>query len=151
MIILIGIAVHLTKRGPMGTLMRALVVKDFGIFGDIRAKRRRSARQVVVVSRESWEAACSGLRRTAVDWTVRRGNLLVTGKTFGPEDVGKHLCIGSVVLLVTGECKPCPRMDEQVPGLTAALTSDWRAGVTCRVLAGGEISVPSQVILLDQP
>ena len=150
MIILARIALHEQKRGPMREVSRAHAVKNFGLYGDIRAKVG-SDRQVVVVSRESWEAACSKLRRTAVDWTVRRGNLLVTGKTFGPEDVGKHLCIGSVVLLVAGECKPCPRMDEQVPGLTAALTPDWRAGVTCRVLAGGELSVPSQVILLDQP
>jgi MOSC domain-containing protein YiiM len=37
------------------------------------------------------------------------------------------------------ETDPCPRMDAQHPGLTAALLPEWRAGVCCRVLKGGAI------------
>ena len=66
--------------------------------------------------------------------------LLVEGLAL-PTAPGARLRIGTVELLVTGETEPCSRMDEVVSGLRAALTPDWRGGVTCRVVSGGEIKL----------
>lgn len=60
---------------------------------------------------------------------------------FSALDVGRIIRIGEAELQVMIETDPCPRMDEQHQGLTAALTPDWRAGVCCRVLSGGQIQV----------
>ena len=45
------------------------------------------------------------------------------------------------------ETDPCSRMDEQHAGLRDALTPDWRGGVCCRVIAGGNVAVGDEVRL----
>jgi MOSC domain-containing protein YiiM len=73
-------------------------------------------------------------------WTDRRANLLIEGLQL-EETTGRLLRVGDLLLEVTGETKPCDRMEEAAPGLRGALSSDWRGGVTCRVVEGGSISV----------
>jgi hypothetical protein len=36
-------------------------------------------------------------------------------------------------------------MDEQQPGLTAALTPEWRGGISCDVVKPGDIKIGDQV------
>lgn len=61
------------------------------------------------------------------------------------------IAVGQVKLEVTGQTYPCRRMDEAYPGLLKALAKDWRGGVTCRVLEGGEIALGDKVSLLSAP
>ena len=96
-----------------------------------------TALPVTVLTREGWDAACRELGRE-VGWGTRRANLWIEGIAVARR-VGARLVIGEVVLEITGETTPCSRMDAQVPGLTSALTPDWRAGVTCRVVHGGTV------------
>ena len=100
------------------------------------------------LSFESWQIACAELG-VELPWTTRRANILVSGMKFSAEDVGKILQIGDVQLQITVETDPCNRMDEQHQGLTVALTPDWRAGVCCRVLQGGEIRLNDHVAMID--
>ena len=126
----------------MELLETAAVTTGFGVGSDSRGVVRvggRGARQVTVLAREAWDLACADLAQS-VQWTVRRANLLVEGLTLNAV-TGARLRVGTVELLVTGETDPCSRMDAQVPGLREALTPDWRGGVTCRVVCGGEIAV----------
>ena len=127
----------------METLEEAAVTVDAGIAGDARGRLR--GRQVTVLSRESWEAACADLGRE-VPWTTRRANILVEGLELA-DTVGRTLRIGAASLAVTGETDPCQRMDEQAAGLTAALTPDWRGGVTCTVTRDGAVKVGDAVEL----
>ena len=145
---LVAIARRGASRAPMEELGEAAVSPEEGLDGDSRGARRfaSGARQVTVVSRESWEAACAALG-AVVPWTTRRANLLVEGLDLA-ETTGKRLKIGPVELEVTQETGPCTRMDEQVQGLTAALQPDWRGGVSCRVVAGGAIKVGDPVALV---
>ena len=55
--------------------------------------------------------------------------------------------IGDLVLEITGETDPCSRMDEARQGLRLALTPEWRGGVCCRVVTGGDIAVGDAVRL----
>ncbi|MBY0473415.1 MOSC domain-containing protein [Patescibacteria group bacterium] len=111
-----------------------------GIVGDCRGVGGLThKRQVTILSQTQWEEAYSELG-TRLRWTERRANLYVAGIVFGPQYVDKTLVLGEgVQLKVTGETEPCKRMDEAHMGLKQALTPNWRAGVTCRVIVGGVI------------
>lgn len=108
-----------------------------GVDGDHRGQLPR--RQVTVIAREGWEAACADLGR-ALPWTTRRANILVEGLALA-EATGRTIRIGEVALAITGETDPCSRMEEQAQGLRDALAPEWRGGVTCEVAQGGEIAV----------
>ena len=133
----LGIARRGKTRAPMEALDAADVTVEAGVDGDVRGSLRD--RQVTVLARESWEAACTDLGRE-LPWTVRRANILVEGLHLAGE-TGKTIRIGELELVVTGETDPCSRMEEQAAGLREALLPDWRGGVTCRVAQGGAIRV----------
>lgn len=138
---LAGIARREKKRAPMETLGQALVSTDSGVADDFRG--RPGKRQVTVLSTRAWQAACEALGRE-VPWTMRRSNLLVDDIDL-PQRTGDTICIGDVRLRVTMEVDPCSRMDEQCDGLRAALSPEWRGGVACTVVAGGNIAVGDDV------
>jgi MOSC domain-containing protein YiiM len=124
----------------MMPLQEAAVGIQDALAGDARGSR--PGRQVTVVFREGWEAACRDLA-VALPWTTRRANLFVEGVPVPRE--GKRLVIGSLVLEVTQETQPCQVMEAAHRGLRAALTPDWRGGVCCRVVEGGTIRVGDRV------
>ena len=140
---LAGIARRDKKRAPMQTLETADITSDTGVAADFRGVP--GDRQVTVISAAGWQAACAELQ-SELAWTMRRANLFVDGIEL-PRRTGDELHIGDVRLLITGELDPCSRMDEQCPGLTAALTPEWRGGVTCSVLQGGRVSVGDNVTI----
>ena len=143
---LLGIATRPATKVPMTHVAKARITEAAGVEGDFRG--RPSPRQVVVVGREGWEAACHELG-VELDWTLRRGNLYVEGVALR-ESTGAQLRIGDALLLVTGECDPCWVMDKQHEGLRKALGPEWRGGVACRVLRGGDVAVGDDVQLVRE-
>lgn len=145
---LIGIARHGRSRGPIETLDDVHVSIEAGVSGDFRGAVKpggRGKRQVTVMSRASWDAAMADLGRDDLDWSVRRVNLLTDGIAL-PREPGAVVHLGpDVALQVTGECDPCSRMETIAPGLKAALTPEWRGGLLCRVIAGGDIALGDTV------
>ncbi len=139
---LLGIAIKSASRAPMLELNSAQVTAGRGLVGDYRGRARD--RQITVLSQEAWQAACAELG-VHLPWTTRRANLLVEGIQL-ENTTGDHLRIGDVVLEITGETRPCERMDEAASGLRASLKPRWRGGVTCRVVEAGEISVGVSMI-----
>jgi MOSC domain-containing protein YiiM len=133
---LLDIAFRPIVRTPMLTKSESMISKVAGVDGDARGKPGK--RQVTVLGLEQWQQACAELK-TTLPWTVRRANLLVEGVLFDASFVGKQIKIGHLVLLITGETDPCPKMDAQFQGLTKALTPHWRGGVCCQVLADGRV------------
>jgi MOSC domain-containing protein YiiM len=56
-----------------------------------------------------------------------------------------------VRLEVTGQTYPCSRIEEAHAGLLKALAVNWRGGVTCRVLSGGQVGLGDAVEVLVCP
>lgn len=134
---LLAIARRAKPRAAMELLEAAHVSLAAGVEGDARGAIE--GRQVTIVFREDWEAACVALGRE-VPWTMRRANLLLDGLDRFKR-VGARLVVGEVALEVTEENEPCRVMDIQAKGLRMALKPEWRGGVACRVLDGGAIKV----------
>jgi MOSC domain-containing protein YiiM len=142
---LLDIAFRPKSRAPMQTKVETMVSKVAGVEDDF--KRKPGKRQVTLLSLEQWQLACDEVDVT-LPWTIRRANLLVDGVSFDSTMVGKQIKIGHLILLVTGETDPCPKMDAQHQGLTQALTPDWRGGVCCRVIADGRVKVGDKLSIL---
>ena len=142
---LIGIAFKTEKRGQMITVEQAQVTQAKGVENDIFG--RPGKRQVTVMSIQQWQLACNDVGKT-LPWFIRRANLLVDGISFSSEDLGKQLVIGDLILEITGETDPCKKMEMAYPGLEQALLSDWRGGVTCRVIAGSNIKMNDNITLI---
>lgn len=150
---LLGIARRAARRAPMEEISAGHISQAAGLEGDFKgAKYPR--RQITIVSREAWEAACLALTDLAgpvpLPWTARRANLLVEGVAL-PRAAGGLIAVGDVELEVTGQTYPCARMEEVHRGLLKALAPDWRGGVTCRVRVGGDIRVGDEVRVLFAP
>lgn len=143
---LLGIARRACPKALMEPLRQGVISIDQGLSGDCRGKPGK--RQVTVLSEAQWQQACAAIG-CDLEWTTRRANLLVNGITFGPDDVGRVLAIGDARLRVSNECDPCHRMDAAAKGLRAALESDWRGGVCCRVEQGAIIQLDDPVYWLD--
>ena len=141
---LLGIATRTATKVPMHEPERARISPERGVEGDFRGKP--GPRQVTVLGRAAFEAACAELG-VALAWTIRRANLYVDGVELA-DSTGARLAIGDVLLEITGENEPCRVMDLQHEGLRAALGPAWRAGVACRVLRGGAVSVGDPVELV---
>lgn len=146
-----GIAFKDSKRSPMKEVSFIDITVRGGLNGDFRGKGGVTRnRQVTVSSVQQWEQVCRELG-VSLPWPTRRSNLYIDGLIFGPEDVGKIICIdifSKVELEITGETEPCKRMDEAYPGLKDALSVEWRGGVTCRVIKGGTVYLNSLVQLI---
>ena len=139
-----GIAIRSAPRAPMETLQSVQITQKSGLEGDCRGTY--GPRQITVLSQEAWDQACNDVQ-TALPWTTRRANLLISGIEL-QQTTRKILQIGTVRLAITGETDPCQRMDMQHLGLRKALSPAWRGGVTCFVLNEGQIQVGDEVQLL---
>lgn len=134
-----SIAIKPRKKGPMQLVHHASITIKEGIVGDCRGGGGMfGRRQVTLISLEQWWAACLEVGQL-LPVESRRANICICGHLFGPQDKGKRLYIRDVVLEITGETKPCSRMDEVAPGLQKAL-QNWRGGVTCQVITGGTLA-----------
>lgn len=140
---LLGIAIRTKARGEMVLLQRATVTLLTGVDNDFRGKPGK--RQVTVLTREGWQAACADVG-ASLPWYKRRANLYIEGLVL-PQTQGGILQIGALRLLITRETDPCNRMDLVAPGLFGALAVEWRGGVCCRVVAPGEVRVGDEVVL----
>lgn len=133
----------------MEVIDAGMITLEAGLAGDHKGARFPK-RQITVLAREDWAAALAQLGSSDVPWTVRRANLLVEGVRL-PRAKGAVLRIGPVELEVTGQTYPCQEMETAGPGLLKALAPAWRGGVTCRVTAGGAITIGDPVHVVSSP
>ena len=105
-----------------------------GVDGD---HQRAAHRLVTCLSLDQWADIQSELG-VELPPETRRSNFVISGIDLAAT-IGKHLRLGEVEIQVTGEVRPCGRMDEAHAGLRAALASQCRGGVHGRVVTEGVV------------
>jgi len=130
------------KRGPMDPVLFAEAVAGRGLAGNANQGGKR---QITIIDEGRWREA---QQEVGVDVppTARRANVMLRGVEL-EQSRGKHLRLGSVLVRIYNETRPCEQMEEAQPGLRAALGTRWRGGVYGEIVEGGVIRVGDRAAL----
>src|SRR5262249_16878756 len=140
MAVLLEIWVKRAHRGKMDSAERATLVAGRGIVGNAD---QGGTRQVTIMDLRRWHELMDRLSG-GLDTSARRANLVVDSLDLF-DSRGKTLRIGRTRLRVTGETRPCERMDDALPGLKAAMRERWGGGAFAEVIEDGEVAVGDAV------
>ena len=133
------------KRGQMDEVPEAQFIARRGLAGNADAGGRR---QVTIISRERWDELTAPLGD--VDPVLRRANVMVSGIELETSR-GRVLQVGSAVVRINGETRPCRSLDFVLDGLQHALDPRWGGGVYGEVAEGGVVHVGDVVRWIDEP
>lgn len=138
------IGVSSQSHSTIQVLDHATVTAERGLDADYHAKGRRpSDRQVTLIQAEHLPAIASLANCPEVSPELLRRNLVISGiNLLLFKD--RQFWVGEVLLMGTGLCDPCSRMEEALgPGGYNAMRG--HGGITTRVLQGGVIRVGDAV------
>jgi len=128
------------KRGPMDPADSAELIATRGLRGNANQGGKR---QITIIDEDAWNAACAEAGVTLPP-SHRRANVMLQGIDLR-NSRGKTLRLGSCVVRIYNETRPCERMEP----LRAALGSEWRGGVYGEIVEGGTIHVGDDAELTD--
>jgi MOSC domain-containing protein YiiM len=124
---------------PMTELAEVEALEEHGLRGDRAARGNRGGRrQITLVQAEHLPVLAALLQASAVSPHQLRRNLVVSGINLVSLIKLRFRIGDQVVLLGTGPCEPCSKMDELLgPGGFHALRG--HGGITAQVASGGTI------------
>ncbi len=143
------IGLRTARREHVQSVQEARAVAGQGLEGDHQTLNKSSGpaikRQITLIQAEHLTAVASMLRKTSIDPSLTRRNLVVSGiNLLALKD--KSFCVGEVLLEYTGLCHPCTRMEENLgPGGYSAMRG--HGGITATILREGSIRVGDYVQL----
>ena len=124
------------RRQALVAVPGAEMDPDDGLRGDHGHSRTR---QVTLIAAEHLTDIAGYLGFDALDPGLVRRNVVVRGINVHALK-GRRFRLGSAVLLATGECHPCSRM-EQVLGAGGYNAVRGHGGITARVLTAGRVRI----------
>ncbi len=140
------IGVRPARRVPMQVTEIVEARAGKGLTGDRFSGSPTSKRQVTLIQAEHLEVIARLLRRTDLDPSLVRRNIVVSGINLLALN-GAQFRIGAAVFEGTGGCHPCSRMEEALgPGGYNAMRG--HGGLTARVIEDGLIRVGDEVRML---
>ena len=131
---------------PVESLESVEICLENGLSGDRFAGKAGAKRQVTLIQKEHLPVIEAILGCDEIQPETLRRNLLVSGINLMSLK-GRTFTIGDVVLLGTGDCPPCSKMEIALgPGGYNAMRG--HGGLTASVVTAGKISVGDEVKLL---
>jgi MOSC domain-containing protein YiiM len=124
------------RRGPMDPVEAATLIEGKGVEGSANFG---SHRQVTIIALDRWLAMVAELG-VDIDPSTRRADLMISGLDL-ERSRDRLINLGTCLLRIGGEVKPCERMDEACTGLRDVMRPQWNGGVWAEVLRGGDIIV----------
>jgi MOSC domain-containing protein YiiM len=120
-----------------------------GIQGDHHCRpKRASKRQVTLIQAEHLAVVAALLGRDSIDPHLLRRNIVVSGISLAGLRY-QTFRIGDAVLVGSGSCPPCSRMEENLgPGGYAAMLG--HGGITATVQTPGRVRVGDTVMILKE-
>lgn len=133
---IVNIWIKRAHRGVMDPVDNAEAIAGRGLIGNADQGRRR---QITIIDEAAWREAAAETG-VDVDPSKRRANVMLRGIPLA-NTRGKLLRLGTCLVRILGETRPCEQMEEAQRGLRKALSPNWRAGVFGEIVEGGAIRV----------
>lgn len=137
------------RRQPLLAVSHADLDPRHGLIGDHYRSRTNQARQVTVIQAEHVVAIAAYLGSDPIDPARLRRNIVVSGINLYALK-GQRFLLGSALMVATGECHPCSRMEEALgPGGYNAVRG--HGGITARTVRGGQVHLGDAIMRIDDP
>ena len=141
----VWIGLRPARHAPMQEVTEVMAKAHFGLEGDRTAAGRGGGkRQVTLIQAEHLPVIAGLLRRDPIPPGLVRRNIVVEGINLTALR-GKHFRIGEAVLLGTGPCAPCTKMETAL-GTGGLNAMRGHGGLTAKVVRGGRIAVDDAVV-----
>lgn len=136
------------SREMLQTPDQILLVADYGLEGDHRAKKPGSDRQVTLFQFEYLAVIANFLGKPSIDPVLLRRNCLISGINLNSLRE-QRFYLGDALLEGTGYCHPCSRMEENL-GLGGYNAVRGHGGITARIITGGLVKLGDPIIRHSQ-
>jgi MOSC domain-containing protein YiiM len=137
------------RRQKLLALADADLDPQDGLIGDHYRSRINQLRQVTLIQAEHIAAIAACLGSDAIDPDRLRRNIVVSGINLHALK-GRRFQLGSALLLPTGDCHPCSRMEEALgPGGYNAVRG--HGGITARIEQAGSVRLGDAIRRDDAP
>jgi MOSC domain-containing protein YiiM len=135
------------RRRPMLAVTKADLDVSLGLAGDHYASRVNRTRQVTLIQSEHIAAIASYLGLEQLGPDRLRRNILVSGINLLALK-NQRFQLGSALLVATGECHPCSRMEE-VLGTGGYNAVRGHGGITARIIGAGQVQIGDRIRRVD--
>ena len=140
------LGVRPTRRQPLEQADCVIADQNEGLLNDHFSGGADAKRQVTLIQQEHIATVASILDCGEIDPGLLRRNIVVSGINLQALK-DRRFQIGDAVMLATGNCPPCSRMEENL-GAGGYNAMRNHGGITANVVSGGEIKVGDSVKLL---
>lgn len=141
----VWIGLRPAHEAPMKVVEEVVALTDRGLMGDRASKPSRGGkRQVTLIQEEHLAVIGSLVRRGVIDAALLRRNVVVRGINLVSLKSLRFRIGDDVVLLGTGPCEPCGKMDAAL-GEGGFHAMRGHGGITTRVVRGGILRIGDAV------
>ena len=137
------------RRQPLVPVSHADLDPDDGLIGDHYRSGTNQSRQVTLIQAEHLTAIAAYLGVSPIEPDRLRRNVVVSGINLHALK-GQRFRLGSALLLATGECHPCSRMEE-ILGTGGYNAVRGHSGITARILNGGRVCLGDTIAHIASP